>query len=344
MSHMKPGIYELLITEALRVELGSVESRFDEKIRPLHAAEAADRIAMHLSRHIQQTLESVEDSERVQVGIEVARGLIARLTQIVESDTSESPVEPGAILHAILKRRPDGTPEPVAEPLIPLLDTTLLTNAPGEPGLLHQIDAEIGSAEAIDVVMAFIRRSGINPLLSSLQRHCDRRKPLRVLTTIYTGSTERDALEQLKDVGAQIRISYDIGTTRLHAKAWIFHRRSSFSTAYVGSSNLTHSAQLTGLEWNVRASAARNPDVLAKFEAVFESYWQSVDFVDYETGQFAEASRRAGHSDTGSRLSSAPSRFASNLSRSASWKESRFHAFAVTTETCSSPPRAPARP
>ena len=155
------------------------------------------------------------------------------------------------------------------------------------------------SAEAIDVVMAFIRRSGINPLLSSLQRHCDRRKPLRVLTTIYTGSTERDALEQLKDVGAQIRISYDIGTTRLHAKAWIFHRRSSFSTAYVGSSNLTHSAQLTGLEWNVRASAARNPDVLAKFEAVFESYWQSVDFVDYETGQFAEASRRAGHSDTG---------------------------------------------
>ena len=144
MSDMKPGIYELLITEALRAELGSVESRFDEKIRPLHVAEAADRIAMHLSRHIQQTLESVEDSERVQVGIEVARGLIARLTQIVESDTSESPVEPGAILHAILKRRPDGTPEPVAEPLIPLLDTTLLTNAPGEPGLLHQIDAEIG--------------------------------------------------------------------------------------------------------------------------------------------------------------------------------------------------------
>ena len=169
MSDMEPGIYEVLLTEALRTELGSLERRFDEKIRPLHTAEAADRIALHLSRHIQQSLESVGDSERVQVGIEVARDLIARLAQIVESDTSEAPVEPGAILHAILERRPDGTPEPIAEPLIPLLDTTLLTNAPGEPGLLHQLDAEIESAEAIDVVMAFIRRSGINPLLSSLR-------------------------------------------------------------------------------------------------------------------------------------------------------------------------------
>ena len=52
-----------------------------------------------------------------------------------------------------------------------------------------------------------------------------------------------------------------MSTTRLHAKAWLFHRHSEFSTAYIGSSNLTHSAQVTGLEWNVRVSGARNPDV-----------------------------------------------------------------------------------
>jgi superfamily II DNA or RNA helicase len=296
---MEPGLYEQLITEALRTELDALGARFKQKPRSLHTAEAADRIALHLSQRIQRTLESVGEADRVQVGIEVARDLIARLAQIVESEQAEAPVEPGEVLHAILERRPDGTPRTIAEPLIPLLDTTLLTNAPGEPGLMHQLGAEIVSADQIDVVMAFIRRSGINPLIASLRRHCERQKPLRILTTIYTGSTERAALDQLKALGAQIRISYDVSTTRLHAKAWIFHRRSGFSTAYVGSSNLTHSAQLTGLEWNVRASAARNADILAKFEAVFESYWQSADFDDYDADEFDAETKRAGRIDTG---------------------------------------------
>src|SRR3546814_4548717 len=74
--------------------------------------------------------------------------------------------------------------------------------------------------------------------------------------------------------------------TRLHAKAWVFHRRSGFATAYVGSSNLTQQAQVTGLEWNVRASAARNPDIVDKFKAVFDSYWEAGDFVPYDAAEF----------------------------------------------------------
>lgn len=185
------------------------------------------------------------------------------------------------------------------EPLTPLLDTTLLTNAPGEPNLWSQIGSEIGSADRIHLIMAFIRRSGIGPLLGGLRRHVEAGKPLRVLTTTYTGSTERQALDQLADLGADIRISYDLGTTRLHAKAWIFHRDSGFSTAYVGSSNLTQSAQVTGLEWNVRISGARNPDVLGKFAAVFDGYWEGGDFVRYDPVEFAAEQQRAGRRDAG---------------------------------------------
>ena len=58
-----------------------------------------------------------------------------------------------------------------------------------------------------------------------------------------------------------------------------FIAASGYSTAYIGSSNLTHSAQDAGLEWNVRLSGARNPDVVAKMAAVFDSYWASSDFV-----------------------------------------------------------------
>jgi len=93
--------------------------------------------------------------------------------------------------------------------------------------------------------------------------------------------------------GAEVKVSFDTRRTRLHAKAWLFHRPSGFSTAYVGSSNLTHSAQVTGLEWNVRASAARNPTIVAKFTAVFDSYWESGDFLDYDPARFDEERVRA---------------------------------------------------
>ena len=203
------------------------------------------------------------------------------------------------MLHAVLGRRPDGSVDSIAEPLIPLLDTTLLTNAPGEPSLWNQLRSEIESADAIDVVMAFIRHSGISPLLDALRRHCERDRPLRILTTTYTGSTEGRALDLLTDLGADVRVSYDLTTTRLHAKAWVFYRRSGFATAYVGSSNLTHSAQVTGIEWNVRASAARNADVITKFGAVFDSYWSGGDYLPYDPDQFEEEQERAGRTDSG---------------------------------------------
>lgn len=292
MADLEPGLYEMLVTEALEADLALVTTGLAD-VRPLRSAEAADRIALHLSREIERALAAVGDADRVRVGVDVARHLLLRLSDIVNVDIDSVPAGAGDVLHAILRRRPDGQAAALAEPMIPLLDSTLLTNAPGEPRMLHQLQTEIDSADAIDVVMAFIRRSGISPLLPMLRRHCEDGRELRVLTTTYTGSTQRSALDELTDLGAQIQVSYDVSTTRLHAKGWLFHRRSGFSTAYIGSSNLTHSAQVPGREWNVRASAARNPDVIDKFAAVFESYWQGNDFVAYDGEQFDEEMGRA---------------------------------------------------
>ena len=299
VSDVAPGIYEALVTEGLAARLDDVSNRLAATTRSLASAEAPDRIAWHLSRQIERALSDVTDADRVTVGLQVARALLATLGELVTTDPQETPADPAQVLHAIQQRNPDGSPRPIEQPITPLLDTTLLTNAPGEPGLWSQLRSEIDSADAIDVVMAFIRRSGIAPLLENLRRHCEEGKALRVLTTTYTGSTEGRALDQLVDLGADVRISYDLGSTRLHAKAWVFHRRSGFSTAYVGSSNLTHQAQVTGLEWNVRASAARNPDIVDKFKAVFDSYWEAGDFVPYDADQFDEEQRRTGRSDDG---------------------------------------------
>jgi len=283
MPSLSRGLHERLITAALEAELARVDPALTVLRNSLRAAEAADRIALHVGNLVRRHVADLDDAERVAVGVEIARRLIAQLGADAERD---SPVDPAEVLHAIAAWLPDGSPERIDPPQTPLLVTTLLTNSPGEPRVLSQIHTEIHSADAIDVVMAFIRRSGIAPFVEPLRAHAARGAPLRVLTTVYTGSTEADALDLLRDLGAEVRVSYDTSGTRLHAKAWVFHRRSGFSTAYVGSSNLTYSAQVTGLEWNVRVPGARNPDVIEKVAAVFDSYWNGGDFVAYERDAF----------------------------------------------------------
>ncbi len=279
------GLYETLITEAFDPQLGNAA---EVEHRDLHAAEAADRIALQFSRVLERAINKLEPKERVEIATALTRELVDLIVNATAANElmAEKLVDPARVLRAVFGRLPDGRCEDIREPLIPLLDTTLLTNAPGEPRVGRQVLTEIDSADRIDVVMAFIRRSGMRPMLDALRAHCDAGRVLRVLTTTYTGSTESAALDELKKLGAEVRVSYDGTSTRLHAKAWLFERESGFSTAYIGSSNLTHSAQVSGLEWNVRVSNARNPSVVAKVAAVFESYWNSADFVPYDREEF----------------------------------------------------------
>ncbi len=295
-AELEPGLYEALVTRALDDELARlVASRVEADLRDLRNAEATDRLSRHMAAVVARAIDALPEEDRAQAGAKLVEKLIDHLGELssaIDRDV-DTPLDPARVLAAILRRKPDGSPDVLEAPLTPLLDTTLLTNARGEPNLGHEVRAEIHSANSIDVVMAFVRLSGINPMLEALRRHCREGKRLRVVTTTYTNSTELRALEDLARLGAEIKVSYDTTTTRLHAKAWLFHRRSGYSTAYIGSSNLTRSAMVTGLEWNVRVSGARNPDVVAKMVAVFESYWASGDFVAFDADEFRERTAKA---------------------------------------------------
>ncbi|MGI9022273.1 MAG: DEAD/DEAH box helicase family protein, partial [Acidimicrobiales bacterium] len=284
------GLYEALLTGRLQQVLDRIpEDRLVAQLTALLDAESADRISRHVAHLLARAIDAAPERERAAEGVRLATSLLGHLRSLAGQKLhldDDAPTDPGQVLHAVLRRRPDGTPDPIDQPLTPLLDTTVLTNAHGEPALVHELRAEVSSADAIDVVIAFIRFSGIRSLLESLRRHRGDGKTLRVLTTTYTNSTEPRALDALADVGADIRVSYDTSSTRLHAKAWIFHRRSGYSTAYLGSSNLTYSAQVPGQEWNVRISGARNPDAVAKMAAVFTSYWAGGHFVAYDADEF----------------------------------------------------------
>jgi superfamily II DNA or RNA helicase/HKD family nuclease len=287
------GLYETLLTQALDQQLADLPDTLYPDLIELAGAEAADRIALHIFKVIEQYIEAKPKAERASAGIALAQKIVDLISDnhFDKNVTGDRPISPGRVLSGIFGRAPDGSVRSEKRPVTPLLDSVLLSNSPGEPNLGYQILQEIASADRIDVIMAFIRKSGLKPLLGELGKLCADGRSIRVLTTVYTGTTEAHALDILKDLGAQVRVSYDTTGTRLHAKAWIFHRTSGFSTAYIGSSNLTHQAQHTGLEWNVRVSRARNPTILEKVDALFESYWNQGDFQPYDSQRFQEVVR-----------------------------------------------------
>lgn len=282
---MKPGLYEKLITARLQGELDLLDESLAAEVGEVDRAESPLVLTQYFSEVLLRTLESTEAKSRPKVINE----LLNHLFQVATEDPDQIPEELKQLL-SVQKVVPFRKPAP--RPAIPLNSTDLLINARGEHRVGTEIEKELASADRVDLLCSFLKWSGFRILNQALRDSCERGGKLRVITTCYLGATEQKALNALAELG-EVRVSYDNRRTRLHAKAWLFHRDTSYSTAFIGSSNMSAPALLDGLEWNVRLARYDNPRVLQKFEATFESYWQDPEFEPYsperDQERFAQA-------------------------------------------------------
>ncbi|HUP44137.1 MAG TPA: DUF3427 domain-containing protein [Thermoanaerobaculia bacterium] len=294
MTKLPDGLYDLLITQAVARELSRVGSERRADTAELEPADSHLLLARHIAAVVREALRGVPDEERTlrqaQICNELLRSVTASLPAEVDAD--DLIADPPRRLAAIYPFDPLRSRRPAA-PEIPLSQSDLLVNARGEPRIGSVIEREIESADRIDLIVAFIRWSGLRLVEERLRSFTHRGGQLRVITTTYTGSTERKAIEHLISLGGQVKVSYQTDNTRLHAKAWLFQRNSGFSTVFIGSSNLSTSAMLDGVEWNVRLSRTDAPTIVEKFEATFEAYWADSDYERYDPARDAEKFDRA---------------------------------------------------
>ena len=176
-----------------------------------------------------------------------------------------------------------GTPG-VPRPQTPIAESSLFTGSPNEPQLVHELLEEMRSADKVDILVSFIKWSGLRLLMPAFEDLRDRNIPVRVITTSYMGASDAPAVEWLaRMLNVEVRISYETERTRLHAKAYHFIRNSGFSTAYIGSANMSHAAITSGLEWNLKVTAQDMGHILEKFVVEFETYWNSREFVPFDS-------------------------------------------------------------
>ena len=281
MSQLAFGIYEALLDELLQDALGqhpelrSVFGKIDQEDQPAIYASFVAKV-------IEQALREEKDPEK---RLEICNRILGQVAS-----------EPG--LSHLAKRRLVQEKKPILLEITPsnygssrvprpqtsLTESTLFTGSPQEPQFAHELLEEMKSADRVDILVSFIKWSGLRLLMPAFEDLSLRKIPVRVITTSYMGASDAPAVEWLaKMSNVKVRVSYDTERTRLHAKAYHFKRKSDFSTAYIGSANMSNAAITSGLEWNLKVTAQDMGHILEKFTAEFETYWNSKEFIPFDT-------------------------------------------------------------
>jgi len=278
------GLYDELLSQKKKQLLEN--KAFDKKLERVDPAEFSAYATIYLERFLRITLDSFKENERIEKGLKLCNAFIKELSAI-NKDFDETDFATEEILLSVIntQKAEQEAKVGIEHPGIPLSQSALLVNARDEYRIGFELKKEIKSADRIDFICSFIKWSGLRLLRDTLNTCIKRGVTVRVITTVYMGASDKKAIDELQKMGAEVKVSYDTRRTRLHAKAWLFHRKTGYSTAYVGSSNLSASAQTDGLEWNVRISNIESPHLIQKFEASFESYWNSQEFKRYNASE-----------------------------------------------------------
>lgn len=283
MRNLPEGLYEALLDEELDLifqenpELRSVFGKLDPEEEPA-------RYAAFVARVVEKALRLTDDSP---TRLRICNELVDRIARIPSAEFlkdkrlvySDKPI----LLEITPSHYAKGA---MPRPETPLTESSLFTGSPSDPPLVHELAREMQSADSVDLLVSFIKWSGLRLLMSAFEELTTRGGRVRIITTSYMGASDAEAVEWLAKLpNVSVRVSYDTERTRLHAKAYHFKRNTGFSTAYIGSANMSQAAMTSGLEWNLKITAQDLPHILEKFVAEFETYWNSREFLPFNPAE-----------------------------------------------------------
>ena len=292
---MNLGIYESLITDALKNRLNNIDRNefYVADQKKLDADEAVHFLALHLGAAISSALKLIKAEKKdllVAKQIEITNNILKYLTQeISQYEFADDLVyAEGLILEGVLDKLNSKYTDVKLHlseimPLTRLTQSELFTGGNVGLSLDAELKKEIRSSDRIDLLVSFIKWKAIVILRDAFQEFTSSGGKLRIITTTYMGATDAKAIHELSKLpNTEVKVSYNNSNERLHAKAYLFFRNSGFHTGYIGSSNFSRSALTDGLEWNVKVTTKEIPHIIDKFQKTFESYWNNAEFELYD--------------------------------------------------------------
>lgn len=289
---LKDGLYEQVINNKLDIELAECTDKLSTTAS-IDKAEASKVLSKYLTEVVEKGLDNIIDNGGdISSQVELVNKIVSVIKdETRESDFSEMSVaERAEQLLSLFDKKNSllalNETANIVRPETSIAQSSLFTGAIHEPQMYTELKKEIVSCNRIDMLVSFIKWSGLRLIMDELTTFTKNGGELRIITTSYMGATDVKAIEELRKLpNTQIKVSYDTKRTRLHAKTYVFYRDTGFTTAYVGSSNLSNAAISSGLEWNVKVTKKDLPETIDKIAATFESYWNSTEFEYYSEDQ-----------------------------------------------------------
>lgn len=295
---LKDGVYEKVISrdfdQKLTRALEKKEVWADRE--DVDAQEAGGYLSSYLEKLIRLCLKDIADEDHdhgVNDELALTNELVDRLAaRIAGLGKGHDVTAEQFILKSLEHRANKIARRKWDPPATSLVNSFLFTNSRNDVSMIHELNREIMTSDRIDMLISFIRFSGLSLILPYLRQFTAGGGQLRVVTTTYMGATDPKAVKVLAELpNTEVRISYNVKETRLHAKSYMFYRDSGFSTAYVGSSNLSRAAIADGMEWNMKVTEQDLPGIIAKMKATFETYWHSDEFQPFHTSDYDKLSQ-----------------------------------------------------
>lgn len=256
------GIYEQIVNTHLMSELEQLDlDQYDIQLENLDTDDARKILTVYISfivqkglHYIRDNFSSSEDHESLVAQIKLCNDIIFEIvTHTGDADFKDfSILEKGEVLTSLYNKLNSArsiSNQNIIRPETSLVESTLFTGSKQEPNMLSEIKKEIVSSDSIDLLVSFIKWSAIRRIINELREFTNRPgTKLRIIATTYMKATDYKAIIELASLkNTEIKINYETDHMRMHAKSYLFKRNTGFSTAYIGSSNLSNPALTEGL-------------------------------------------------------------------------------------------------
>ena len=148
--------------------------------------------------------------------------------------------------------------------------------------VLVSLERELLNCDSFSISVAFITKSGIEPLLMTLKELEKRNIHGRILTTdylLFSDPTALDKLAELTNIELKMyETSHESGG--FHTKGYIF-KKDEIYRIIIGSSNLTIDALTRNREWNTKLVASENGALIHEIADEFEDLWNHTSTRNY---------------------------------------------------------------